>query len=117
MTTVERGQGTFLDLPSALTDPTTPQLPQSVRNARSALETAAADSLSIPESALLRVWLFRGIDPEDGVRYGIYRGAETIELADAELEAALAGVGAPRLHAAPYLNEFAVRVPDAVAIP
>jgi glycine dehydrogenase subunit 1 len=34
----------------------------------------------------------------------------------AELEAALAGAGAPRLHAAPYLNEFAVRVPDAVAI-
>jgi glycine dehydrogenase subunit 1 len=30
-----------------------------------------------------------------------------------ELEAALAGAGAPRLHRAPYLNEFAVRVPDA----
>jgi glycine dehydrogenase subunit 1 len=34
----------------------------------------------------------------------------------AELEAALADAGAPRLHRAPYLNEFAVRVPDAVAI-
>src|SRR6266540_3320665 len=34
----------------------------------------------------------------------------------AELEAALAGAGAPRLHAAPYLNEFAVRVADAVAV-
>jgi glycine dehydrogenase subunit 1 len=33
----------------------------------------------------------------------------------AELEAALADVGAPRLHPGPYLNEFAVRVPDAVA--
>ncbi len=31
----------------------------------------------------------------------------------AELEAALAAVGAPRLHPGPYLNEFAVRVPDA----
>ena len=31
----------------------------------------------------------------------------------AELEAALAAVGAPRLHAAPYLNEFVVTVPDA----
>jgi glycine dehydrogenase subunit 1 len=31
----------------------------------------------------------------------------------AELEAALAGVGVTRLHAAPYLNEFAVRVPGA----
>jgi glycine dehydrogenase subunit 1 len=30
-----------------------------------------------------------------------------------ELEAALAAAGAPRLHQAPYLNEFAVRVPDA----
>jgi glycine dehydrogenase subunit 1 len=30
-----------------------------------------------------------------------------------ELESALAGAGAPRLHEAPYLNEFAVRVPDA----
>ena len=31
----------------------------------------------------------------------------------AELEAALAAVGAPRLHPGPYLNEFAIRVPDA----
>jgi glycine dehydrogenase subunit 1 len=31
----------------------------------------------------------------------------------AELEAALAEAGAPRVHAAPYLNEFAVRVTDA----
>jgi len=29
------------------------------------------------------------------------------------LEAALAAAGAPRIHAGPYLNEFAVRVPDA----
>jgi glycine dehydrogenase subunit 1 len=34
----------------------------------------------------------------------------------AELEAALAAAGAPRLHAGPYLNEFAVRVPDAAAV-
>ncbi len=31
----------------------------------------------------------------------------------AELEAALAAVGVPRLHPGPYLNEFAVAVPDA----
>ena len=31
----------------------------------------------------------------------------------AELELALAAVGAPRMHPGPYLNEFAVRVPDA----
>ncbi|MFM2106066.1 MAG: putative glycine dehydrogenase (decarboxylating) subunit 1 [Chloroflexota bacterium] len=34
----------------------------------------------------------------------------------AELEAALAAAGAPRLHPGAYLNEFAVRVPDAVAV-
>jgi glycine dehydrogenase subunit 1 len=34
----------------------------------------------------------------------------------AELEAALAAVGAPRLHSRPYLNEFAVRVPNARAV-
>jgi glycine dehydrogenase subunit 1 len=33
----------------------------------------------------------------------------------AELEAALARAGAPRMHPGPYLNEFAVRVPDARA--
>ena len=31
----------------------------------------------------------------------------------AELEAALAAVGAERMHPGPYLNEFVVRVPDA----
>jgi glycine dehydrogenase subunit 1 len=34
----------------------------------------------------------------------------------AELEAALAGVGAERIHPGPYLNEFAVRVPDAPTV-
>jgi glycine dehydrogenase subunit 1 len=34
----------------------------------------------------------------------------------AELEAALAAAGAPRLHAGPYLNEFVVAVPDALAV-
>jgi glycine dehydrogenase subunit 1 len=34
----------------------------------------------------------------------------------AELEASLAGIGVPRLHPGPYLNEFAVRVPDARAV-
>jgi len=33
-----------------------------------------------------------------------------------ELERALAGVGAPRLHPGPYLNEFAIRVPNARTI-
>ena len=34
----------------------------------------------------------------------------------AELETALAAAGAPRVHSGPYLNEFAVRVPDARAV-
>jgi glycine dehydrogenase subunit 1 len=34
----------------------------------------------------------------------------------ARLEEALAAVGAPRVHPGPYLNEFAVRVPDARAV-
>jgi glycine dehydrogenase subunit 1 len=33
-----------------------------------------------------------------------------------ELEAALADAGAPRVHSSAYLNEFAVRVPDAEAV-
>ncbi len=34
----------------------------------------------------------------------------------AELEKALVAAGAPRVHSGPYLNEFAVRVPDARAV-
>ena len=33
-----------------------------------------------------------------------------------DLERALAAAGAPRLHPGPYLNEFAVRVPDARSV-
>jgi glycine dehydrogenase subunit 1 len=34
----------------------------------------------------------------------------------AELEAALAAIGIARVHAGPYLNEFAIRVPNAAAV-
>jgi len=34
----------------------------------------------------------------------------------AELEAALAGIGVSRVHAGAYLNEFAIRVPNAAAV-
>lgn len=84
-----------LSLPAALTATEPPRLPDALLRARDALRTAATDYLSIPDSALLKVWLFRGVDTGDGVRYGIYRGAETIEVADAKLDAALAGA-APR---------------------
>jgi len=92
MTTLETPA--ILSLPPALTASTAPALPDSLLRARAALESAANAYLSIPDDGLLKVWLFRGVDPEDGVRYGIYRGVETIETADAELEAALAGAPA-----------------------
>jgi DinB superfamily len=40
---------------------------------------------------MTRQWLWNGRDPEDGIRYGIYRAGETIDAAGAELEAALGG--------------------------
>ena len=94
MTTLEDPATRTLRLPAALTDASPPRLPDSLLGARAAVRAAAADYLSIPDAALQKVWLFRGIDPEDGVRYGVYRAAETVEAADAELEAALAGAPA-----------------------
>jgi hypothetical protein len=91
MTTIDHAPAPErLALPSALTASSTPGLPAALLRARDAVEAAATDYLAIPESALLKVWQFRGVDTGDGVRYGMYRGAETIEAADAELEAALA---------------------------
>jgi hypothetical protein len=91
MTTLEQSS---IDLPEVLTSATVPTLPDPILRARAALEQAAIDYLAIPDSALPRTWLFRGVDTEDGVRYGIYRGAETVEAASAELVAALAGAPA-----------------------
>jgi glycine dehydrogenase subunit 1 len=48
--------------------------------------------------------------------HGLRDVAATGAARAAELEAALAAVGAQRLHPGPYLNEFAVRVPDARAV-
>jgi glycine dehydrogenase subunit 1 len=48
--------------------------------------------------------------------HGLRDVAATGAARAAELEAALAAAGAPRLHRGPYLNEFAVRVPDARAV-
>lgn len=66
-----------------------PVLPASITAARAALATATADYLAIPDDALERDWMWRG--GELDVRYGIYRAAETVEAATAELDAALAG--------------------------
>jgi glycine dehydrogenase subunit 1 len=48
--------------------------------------------------------------------HGLRDVAATGAARAAELEAALATVGVPRLHPGPYLNEFAVRIPDARAV-
>ncbi len=48
--------------------------------------------------------------------HGLRDVAATGAARAAELEAALAAAGAPRLHAGPYLNELVVRVPDARAV-
>jgi glycine dehydrogenase subunit 1 len=47
---------------------------------------------------------------------GLHDVAATGAARAADLEAALAAAGAPRLHPGPYLNEFAVRVPAAVEV-
>ena len=47
---------------------------------------------------------------------GLRDAAATGAARAAELEAALGAAGAPRLHPGPYLAEFAVAVPDAVAV-
>jgi glycine dehydrogenase subunit 1 len=48
--------------------------------------------------------------------HGLRDVAATGAARAAELEAALAAVGAARLHRGPYLNEFAVRIPEARAV-
>jgi hypothetical protein len=92
MTTTERD--TTISLPAALTGAAGPPLANSIIRGRAAVAEAAAVFLAVPDELLTRTWLFRGVDTEDGVRYGMYRGAETVEAASAELEAALAGAPA-----------------------
>jgi hypothetical protein len=83
-----------LSLPAILTEAAIPTVPRWLADARAAVALAATDTVAVEESALLRTWLFRGADTEDGVRYGLYRAAETMEAAAAELEAALASAPA-----------------------
>ena len=88
---------TTLDTPDtsaapASPDGAAPSLPGTIIAARSAVAAAAADYLAISDSALERPWTWREV--ENDVRYGLYRAAETVEAASAELEAALAGAPA-----------------------
>lgn len=91
MTTMDRPA---VSLPAILTDAPAPTLPDVLVRARAAVRAVAADALSVPDSAIEKQWLWKGHDHGDGVRYGLYRAAETVETAHAELEAALAGAPA-----------------------
>lgn len=66
-----------------------PSVPDSITAARRALTQASADYLAVPDSTLERPWTWH--DRELDVRYGVYRGAETIEAATAEIDGLLAG--------------------------
>jgi hypothetical protein len=83
---------TSLDTPTAAPGRATTALPEAILEARRAIAAATADFLAIPDSALERPWSWRAVENE--VRYGLYRGAETVEAASVELETALAGLPA-----------------------
>jgi hypothetical protein len=77
---------------SATLDRAVPPHPDSIIAARGAIAAAATDYLAIPDSALERPFTWR--DVEHDVRFGLYRAAETVEAASADLEVALAGLPA-----------------------
>lgn len=81
---------TNLDAPFTLRGPI-PALPSSIQAGRAALAAATSDYIAIPDDALERPWLWGDHESPDGVRYGIYRGAETLEAASAEIDRATAG--------------------------
>ncbi len=72
-------------------------------------EKAASNICTNQSLCALAATAYISIVGPDGLRDVAAMGAARAR----ELEEALAAAGAPRLHSAPYLNEFAVRVPDA----
>jgi hypothetical protein len=70
------------------TDPSLARpLPPALVGARADVIAAARDLLAIPEAALARPWAWIG-GGEDEVRYGAYRAAEALELAEIDARAA-----------------------------
>lgn len=65
-----------------------PVVTESIAAARRALAEATADYLAVPDSTLERAWTWH--ERELDVRYGVYRGAENIEAATAEIDGLLA---------------------------
>jgi DinB family protein len=78
-----------------LTDPGLARpLPGALIRARADVLAAASDLLAIPEAALGMPWPWKG-DSEEEVRYGAYRAAEALELAELEARTLMAP-GDPR---------------------
>lgn len=89
MTTIDSSsQSQATPATPAASDVGTPSVPESIMAARRALAEASAEYLAVPDSALERPWTWR--ERELDVRYGVYRGAETIEAATAEVDGLLA---------------------------
>ena len=95
MTTLDTLDGSAAAAPSTVTtmlDRAAPPLPDSIVAARATVASATAGFLAIPDAVLGQPWTWREVENE--LRYGLYRAAETIEAASAELEANLAGAPA-----------------------
>ena len=63
-------------------------IPAGLAVARADVIAASGDLLAIPEAALTRPWAWIG-GSEEEVRYGAYRAAEALELAEVEARAAV----------------------------
>jgi len=74
-------------------------LPPALTGARADVIAAARDLLAIPEGALTRPWAWIG-GSEEEVRYGGYRAAEALELAEIEARAAASAAEGTERHAA-----------------
>ncbi len=82
------------------TDPSLARpLPPALASARADVVAAGRDLLAIPEAALTRPWTWIA-GSEDEVRYGAYRAAEALELAEVEARAAASAADATERRAA-----------------
>lgn len=83
-----------------LTDPALARpLPAALSRARANILAATHDLLAIPESSLTKPWPWKG-DSEEEVRYGAYRAAEAMELAEVEARTRMAAGEATETQAA-----------------
>ncbi len=74
-------------------------LQPALASARADVVAAARDLIAIPEAALTRPWAWTG-GSEEEVRYGAYRAAEALELAELEARTAAASADAAERRAA-----------------